>query len=621
LHSLARNSRRPTVEQLEDRNLLSAGFLDSAFGNAGVATAHFAGFDSSSAVGAVVQPDGKIVVAGVAGSATYAVARFNPTGTLDNTFGTGGEVTTQMSGVPVGIVLQPDGKILVGGTSLLGFGISSLGFGLARYNADGSLDTGFGTGGIFTIQITRYGDYVTSILLQPDGKIVMVGGLRFSSDLPYMTELLRLNPNGSIDAGFGNSGFTAFSGRGGTAALQPDGQIVVPDPRNPAPTSSSVDTAWFLDRVNQDGSGDTSFTPSIDFGRGPNRNIAVAIQADGRLITTGFAGQPALARLNPDGTLDTSFGISGKLLTPLSGSLAIQSDGRILITSTANGSSGLGGLMRYLPDGSVDTVFGIDGSASPFPSGLGSGITLQSDGSILVMGSVPAAPGTGADLAVARYLGGPSAALTGTVNQRFVQQLYLDLLGRPGESGGLTFWSGLLDGGQATRIQVVQGIQQSAEYRSLVVGSLYNLYFHRPVDATGLAAWTSFLASGGTTDQLRAQLLGSDEYARAHPGGNTAPSFLEGLYHDVLYRTMDPAGETAWTQALNNGASNAAVALAIIQSQEGASDEVQGLYHRLLHRPPDATGLTQFGSALKQGTSNDLILALIAGSDEYVARL
>jgi uncharacterized delta-60 repeat protein len=607
---------------LEDRNLLSAGFLDSAFGNAGVARAHFAGFDSSSAVGAVVQPDGKIVVAGVAGGATYAVARFNPTGTLDNTFGTGGEVTTQMNGAPVGIVLQPDGKIIIGGTSGLAFGLGSIGFGMTRYNADGSLDTSFGNSGKVAVKISRYGDQVTTILLQPDGKIVMVAGHPgIFSGQPDITELLRFNPDGSFDLGFGNAGLvTGLEGSAGTAALQPAGQIVVPDPRNPAPPSSSADTAWFLDRVNSDGSRDTNFAPSVDFGRGFNSNVAVAMQADGKMVTTGSAGQPALARLNPDGTLDPSFGISGKLLTPLSGNLALQSDGRILITSTGNGSSGFGGFMRYLPDGSVDTGFGIDGNATAFPSGLGSGIALQADGSILVTGSLTA-PGGGADLAVARYLGGPSATLAGTLNQRFVQQIYLDLLSRPADSSGLVFWSGLLDSSQATRTQVVQGIEQSAEYHALVVASLYKLYFQRPVDSLGQATWTNFLASGGTTDQLRAQLLGSDEYARAHPGGNTAPSFLEGLYHDVLYRTMDSVGETTWTQALNNGASNAAVALAIIQSQEGASDEVQGLYHRLLHRPPDATGLGQFSSALEQGTSNDLILALIASSDEYVARL
>jgi uncharacterized delta-60 repeat protein len=615
------SSRRPTVEQLEDRNLLSVGFLDSSFGAAGVATAHFAGFDSSAAVGAVVQPDGKIVVAGAAGSGTYALARFNANGTLDNTFGTGGEVTTAMGGIPVGIVLQSDGKIIVGGTCYVAFGmLSPNGFGMVRYNRDGSLDTSFGNGGKVTVELaTKSRIEASGILLQPDGKIVMVGGTFSPYSQSYVTELLRFNTDGSEDPGFPRVG---LPGLAGSAALQSDGKIVVPGPRQDPklpfsyPYYSYTDFTWFLDRLNQDGSSDIG--PSVDFGRGPNQNITVAIQSDGKIVTAGSAGQPALARLNPDGTLDTSFGVSGKLLTPLSGSLAIQSDGRILITSHANGSSGFGGLMRYLPDGSVDTGFGIDGSASPFPSGLGSGITLQSDGSILVMGSVPAASG---DLAVARYVGGASVALTGTLNQRFVQQIYLDVLQRPAELGGLTFWSGLLDNGQATRIQVVQGIQQSAEYRSLVVGSLYNLYFHRPVDATGLADWTSFLASGGTADQLRAQLLGSDEYARAHSGGDTGPSFLEGLYHDVLYRTMDSVGETAWTQALNNGASNAAVALAIIQSQEGATGEVQGLYHRLLHRPPDATGLSQFSSALEQGTSNDLILALIASSDEYVARL
>jgi uncharacterized delta-60 repeat protein len=559
--------------------------LDTTFGNAGIASAHFSGFASTGAVAAVVQPDGKIVVAGTATDArpivfntSFALARFNANGSLDATFGSGGEVTTQLGpagNVAVAIVLQPDGKIIVGGNYYTGIGY-------ARYNTDGSLDSSFGSGG--TVTYVRPGswndspDVLTSLLLRPDGNIVTVTSFTGSF----------LAHHASV---FGVGLFATLPGDGGGAALQPDGKILVANPK---------DSIWFLDRLNQDGSVDIS--PSVDFGTGLNSNGTVALQADGKIVTTGWTGnwlvyqnpdnsygyaldeQPALARLNPDGTLDTSFGISGKLLTPLSGNpalqggstsgnLAIQSDGRILITSTliTHDPTEVSRLMRYLPDGSVDTGFGIDGSASPFPAGFGPGMALQADGSILVMGSVPAASGTGTDLAVARYLGGPSAALTGTANQRFVQQLYLDLLGRGAESGGLAFWSGLLDSGQATRIQVVQGIQQGAEYRSLVVASLYNLYLNRPVDALGEATWTSFLASGGTTDQLRAQILGSDEYASLHsaPG---YPSFLEGLYRDVLYRTMDPVGETAWTHA--------AVALAIIQSQEGASDEVQSLYHR-----------------------------------------
>jgi uncharacterized delta-60 repeat protein len=600
----------------------SAGFLDTTFGNAGVATAHFNGFASSTAVGAVIQPDGKIVVAGSAISQSelvgnsFALARFNADGTLDKTFGTGGEVTTVL-GQAAGVLLQADGKIVVGGTS------NANTFAVARYKADGSLDNSFGSGGTVTTSVDPKGNTVTTVLLQPDGKIVLVGfhhevspSINFST-----TELVRYNTDGSLDTGFGNGGTVSnVSGTPGTAALQADGTIVIPETSGTT-FSFPFDTTWLLVRIHADGRQDQSFTRIIDFGRGNNEGLGVAIQVDGKIVTTGFAGQPAMARLNLDQTLDTTFGINGKLFTPVSGKLAIQSDGRILVTGYTNGTSGSGGLARYLPNGSLDSGFGIDGSASGFPSGLGSGLALQPDGNILVTGSVVLADSSSADLAVARYFGGPSPVLTGTLNQRFVQQIYLDVLQRPADAGGLAFWTSVLDNGQSTRTQVVLGVEQSAEYHSLVVQNLYNLYFHRAADSAGVATWSNFLANGGTTGQLRAILLGSDEYARNHFGGNSSLSFLEGVYHDVLYRTLDSGGQTTWILAQNNGASNTAIAGAIIRSTEGAGDEVQDLYHGLLHRAPDATGLSAFRNDLQNNVSDELVLAMIAGSDEYAAQL
>jgi uncharacterized delta-60 repeat protein len=589
--------------------------LDSAFGNAGVATAHFTGFASSTAVGAVIQPDGKIVVAGSAipqseliGN-SFALARFNAFGTLDRTFGTGGEVTTVL-GQAAGVVLQADGKIVVGGTS------NANTFAVARYKTDGSLDNSFGSGGTVTTSVDPKGNTVTTVLLQPDGKIVLVGFHHQSSPDFSTTELVRYNTDGTLDAGFGNSGTVSnISGTPGTAALQSDGSIVIPE------TSGTTFSSWFLVRIHVDGSQDQSFTPIIDFGQGNNEGLGVAIQADGKIVTTGMAGQPAMARLNLDRRLDTTFGINGKVFTPVSGKLAIQSDGRILVTGYTNGTSGSGGLARYMPNGTLDSGFGIDGSASGFPSGLGSGLALQPDGNILVTGSFVSADSSSADLAIARYLGGPSPVVTGTLNQRFVQQIYLDVLQRPADAGGLAFWTSALASGQSTRTQVVLSIEQSAEYHALVVQNLYNLYFHRAADSAGITAWSDFLANGGTTGQLRAILLGSDEYARNHSGGNGSLTFLEGVYHDVLYRSIDSGGQATWTQAQNNGASNEAIAAAIIRSTEGAGDEVQDLYQRLLHRAPDATGLSAFTSALQNNVSDEVVLATIAGSDEYAAQL
>jgi uncharacterized delta-60 repeat protein len=629
---------KPVIERLEERSLpsTSAGFLDPTFGNTstpGVSVAHFTGF-TSIAVGAVEQPDGKIVAAGTATPlggvptpASFALARFNADGSLDTSFGTGGDVSTQI-GTAAGMVLQSDGKIVVGGLSNAPSFTTLSGFAAARYNPDGSLDSSFGNGGTVTTMVNPKGDTaVTTVFLQPDGKIVLVGyhhesgpGIDFST-----TELVRYNTDGSLDSSFGKGGTTGLTGTPGTAALQPDGTFIIPETSGTT-FSFPFDRTWYVGRVHADGSVDSAFTPTIDFGRGDNQGLGVAIQADGKIVTSGYSAHSDLARANVDGTLDTTFGVNGKVLIPVAEfsrpvSLNRQNDGRILVASYANGQLGTGGLARYLLDGSLDTRFGLDGIASP-DVGCGIGIALQSDGSILLTGSFPANGGSaGPDLAVARYMGGPSSALRGTANQRFVTQIYLDVLQRPVDPAGLAFWSGLLDSGQNTREQVVLGIEQSDEYQKLVVQNLYVLYFHRAADSGGITTWSSFLANGGTTGQLRAILLGSDEYARNHFGGNSSLSFLEGVYHDVLYRTIDSGGQTTWGQAQGNGASNEAIAGAIIRSTEGAGDEVQDFYHRLLHRAPDPTGLSTFTNALQNNVSDEVVLAMIAASDEYAAQL
>src|SRR6516165_8745779 len=243
-------SYKPVIEQFEERSVPSAGFLDTTFGNAGVATAHFNGFASSTAVGAVIQPDGKIVVAGSAISQSelvgnsFALARFNADGTLDKTFGTGGEVTTVL-GQAAGVLLQADGKIVVGGTS------NANTFAVARYKADGSLDNSFGSGGTVTTSVDPKGNTVTTVLLQPDGKIVLVGFHHQSSPDFSTTELVRYNTDGTLDAGFGNSGTVSnIPGTPGTAALQSDGSIVIPE------TSGTTFSSWFLVRIHVDGSQD-----------------------------------------------------------------------------------------------------------------------------------------------------------------------------------------------------------------------------------------------------------------------------------------------------------------------------------------------------------------------------
>ncbi len=206
-----------------------------------------------------------------------------------------------------------------------------------------------------------------------------------------------------------------------------------------------------------------------------------------------------------------------------------------------------------------------------------------------------------------------------TMEQVFVGQLYQDLLGRPAEDGGLTYWTGLLQGG-SNREQIVQGIVNSDEYHGRQVQQLYHTYLHRDVDPVGLSTFSGLLAQGGTVEQVQALIVGSPEYWQ-NEGGGTNAGFLTALYHDVLGRDIDAVGQQVFGQALNQGMTPAQVAALVFQSDEYRQDWVQAAYGQLLHRPTDPTGLAAFTGALQQGVADAAVLAAIAGSSEYFANL
>ena len=158
----------------------AAGDLDTTFGTDGkVITTVGVPTTANLAYSIAIQSDGKIVVAGEArngfNNSDFAVVRYNTDGSLDTSFGQGGKVTTAIGSaddVALSVALQPDGKIVVAGVSDNG---SNFDFAIARYNMDGSLDTSFGTGGKVTTEVGSYHDYAYSVALQPDGKIVVAG--------------------------------------------------------------------------------------------------------------------------------------------------------------------------------------------------------------------------------------------------------------------------------------------------------------------------------------------------------------------------------------------------------------------------------------------------------------
>jgi uncharacterized protein (TIGR03118 family) len=209
--------------------------------------------------------------------------------------------------------------------------------------------------------------------------------------------------------------------------------------------------------------------------------------------------------------------------------------------------------------------------------------------------------------------------VAGGANARFVDQVYQDLLNRQADPAGLAAWTGALDGGM-TRAQVVAGIESSTEFLTAEVQKAYQQFLHRPADAAGLTAWVNFLQQGHTVEQMEAGIIGSPEYLQSR-GGGTNNGFLTAVIQDVLNRAVTAADQGTFGTALANGASTGQVAASILSSQEGLQAIVQGLYGSLLHRPADNAGLTAFVNAMQQGLTDQQVIAALAGSDEFFANL
>ncbi|MFF2124983.1 calcium-binding protein [Streptomyces olivochromogenes] len=386
------------------------GDLDPSFGSGGKVVVDRGSPESGGDL--VLQSDGKIVTVGsntqaTATSSDFSVMRHNADGSLDASFGSGGEVVTDIAGGQdgaEGAALQPDGKIVVVGTSEVPDG-GCCWFTVARYNANGTLDTGFGDGGRV---ITDFGDGGAAdgraVAVQPDGRIVAAGqsGGRFA--------VARYDTNGSPDTGFGGTGqvVTSFTegALGNAMALQPDGRIVV------AGYTGSTRMDFALARYNTDGSLDTGFGTggrvSTDFGDYEFAN-GVAVQSDGRIVAAGSTGSDfALARYNANGSLDAAFGTGGRVRTDFGGTaeqardVALQSDGRIVAAGVRSADFVVA---RYNINGSLDTGFGTGGRAVTDFGGYdeASSVAVQPDGRIVAFG------GNSEDREMARYLGGTGA--------------------------------------------------------------------------------------------------------------------------------------------------------------------------------------------------------------------
>lgn len=199
----------------------------------------------------------------------------------------------------------------------------------------------------------------------------------------------------------------------------------------------------------------------------------------------------------------------------------------------------------------------------------------------------------------------------GTANQRFVSELYRDMLGRKVEPFGLGVWSGMLDRGMS-RVDVTFGITQSLEYRTDEVEDMYNLYLHRAAEPFGLQTWVAFLAHGGSQEQLAALIVSSPEYYQDRAGGTSA-GFLDAVYLDNFSRSVDPLGRSAFSAAMTAGDSRTMVADLIFTSPEYQLDLVRSIYSRYLDRELDQSGQGTWTALKGSGVSDDHLLARILG--------
>lgn len=422
-----------------------SGDLDASFGAGGKVRTDF-GRGGRYANGAALQPDGKIVLAGFVGGYTegdLGLVRYEANGRLDTSFGQGGTVVIDLLGweeVLSGVAVQPDGKIVAAGYVIRTPG-GTKDFLVIRLDADGALDTTFGVGGIVITNFFGYDDVAGAVAIQPDGKIVAAGWTIEARDgfADYNFALARYNPDGSLDPTFGAGGKAApdlfgWIDLGRALVLQPDGKLVLAGIAIDF-SRSGAGFDFALARYNADGTLDASFGAGgktiTDFTGGAEDAFALALQPDGKLVAGGHGGRLttgwdfALARYNPNGSLDSTFGLagSGRVMTDfgryvdLLNALAVQRDGKIVAAGiTCNrppatyhyGDCYRGdfALARYTSQGALDRMFGLGGKTTTDFGGnndWANALAIQPDGRILAAGSPSNAsnsPGFGA----ARYL-------------------------------------------------------------------------------------------------------------------------------------------------------------------------------------------------------------------------
>ncbi len=405
--------------------LAAPGDLDPTFTGSGFVALNV-GLAGPVANATTTQPDGKVIAVGTTFVSTPSgndalIVRFNSDGSLDTSFDTDGIVFVAPGGNEIfqAVALQPDGKIVAVGQCQIG----SVRFMIVRFNSDGSLDSTFDTDGIVTTNMTAGSfDQAVALAIQPDGKIVVLGSSKIGLNTDFA--IARYNSNGSFDTSFSDDGNVVLNiststengadDRPLSVALQLDGKIVGAGWGNTARNP-------IVFRLNSNGTLDTNFdNDGIIIGPAGTIATSVAIQWDGKIVVAGdtlFPFDFIVTRYNSDGTRDVSFDGDGIVTTniPPAGvsddftrAMTLQSDGKIIVAGYTSNTNANFATVRYNSDGSLDNSWGNGGRVTttfdPFGSGQLFGVTSAADGKVVASGKIHNIFG------VVRYQGAPIAA-------------------------------------------------------------------------------------------------------------------------------------------------------------------------------------------------------------------
>ncbi|HEY0045641.1 MAG TPA: T9SS type A sorting domain-containing protein [Flavobacterium sp.] len=408
--------------------------LDPSFGLNGKVVTGF-GSNDNKPTAVVIQPDGKVIVGGSCqtfdGSTHFALARYNPNGTLDTTFGVNGKTVPRVFEMPnqghvenniISLVLLDSAKFLVVGT----YGIDNAAIGtlITRFNADGSIDATFGIGGKVSIET---GTVKENLKVLPDGKFIIgIGGYVNVGGINYPSSAFeRYTQDGVLDTTFGTDGTVVTSfGTGWTGltsmALLPDGKFVAAGAFSPNGVNGIV---MIVAKYNADGSLDTTFDTdgkvTTPFGTGTTSyGVFLSANSDGKITVAGTVftsnnteANFGLVRYNPNGSLDTSFDGDGKALSLLDDgfygikSIVQDADGKYLVNFSDGNPSNYSVIRKYNSDISLDTSFGINGEFNTLNAGynIAQNLAVTSDSKIIMVRNSISSEQNASDFGLVKY--------------------------------------------------------------------------------------------------------------------------------------------------------------------------------------------------------------------------